>query len=449
MDAFFLGRLAEFEAMHNKIWLDSRGAHAIYVMGKRRSGKTYTLGVISEGLAASDWVNQGGQRQGVVILDTMNVFLTMPYLVSETFGSDHDDSVELRRWGIPAERLNLTLYYPRGTEPPPEGASRELSLRVHDLGAEDWAALFEVDTYSDPIGQLMAELHECVALEGYTNRSQMRVAAKKGYAIADLLACLDDNPNIDRYEARTTEAVRRRLSAVRRLPIFSDAGTEVRELFEPGHISVILLGALHQRVRGLLIGCLIKRIMALRSRSDRYERLAAVHLAKHEGAKDRNTPEARAAWERYEEYKKRASEGIGRGWIIIDEAHNYVPSTGVVASKEPLRRYINEGRNLGLSIVVATQQPSGLDPAIRRNADILIIHAMSMRDDITAAEAMVNTFIPDRVRYDRTEEITTRTFEQLVRSLDRGYCVISTDRASRVFPVKVRPRLTVHGGREY
>jgi len=448
MCAFFLGKLAEFQAMNKKVWLDSQGAHAVYVMGKRRSGKTFTLGVLAEGLVASGWINQGREPQAVLILDTMNVFLTMPHVVLDTFGKDHADSRELARWGIAAEKPNLTLYFPRGTEAPPEGSPRELSLRAHDLGAEDWAALFEVDTYSDPIGQLIAEVHECVAIEGYGDRNQRHVPPKPEYAIDDLLACLDNNPRVDRYESRTVEAVRRRLSAVRRLSIFSSGGTDIKEVFRPGHVSVVLLRDLDHRVRGLLIGSLVKRIMDLRSVSDRYERLAAVHLARH-GSMTKDSPEALAELEVSRDYTGRAVAGLGRGWIIIDEAHNYIPSRGVVASKAPLRKYINEGRNLGLSIVVATQQPSGLDPAIQRNADILIVHAMSMRDDIATAEAMVNTFIPDRVTYDGREEITTRTFEQLVRSLDRGYAVISTDRANRVFPVKIRPRLTVHGGKEY
>jgi hypothetical protein len=340
------------------------------------------------------------------------------------------------------------VYFPRGTEAPPEGSPRELSLRAHDLAAEDWAALFEVDTYSDPIGQLIAEVYECVAIEGYADRNQRQIPARPEYSIDELLACLDNNPRVDRYESRTVEAVRRRLSAVRRLSIFSSGGTDIKDVFRPGHVSVVLLRDLDHRVRGLLIGSLVKRIMDLRSVSDRYERLAAVHLARHDSI-TQDSPEARADLEVSRQYTQRAAAGVGRGWIIIDEAHNYIPSRGVVASKAPLKKYINEGRNLGLSIVVATQQPSGLDPAIQRNADILIVHAMSMRDDIATAEAMVNTFIPDRVTYDGREEIATRTFEQLVRSLDRGYAVISTDRANRVFPVKIRPRLTVHGGKEY
>ncbi len=144
-----------------------------------------------------------------------------------------------------------------------------------------------------------------------------------------------------------------------------------------------------------------------------------------------------------------AKKGLPRGWIIIDEAHNYLPARGIIASREPLKKYVNEGRNLGLSIAVATQQPSGLDPAIQRNADILIIHSMSMGDDIQTVERMINTFVPESVVVDNSDRITTRVFDKIIRSLSLGFAVISNERINRVFPIKVRPRITVHGGKKY
>jgi hypothetical protein len=180
-----------------------------------------------------------------------------------------------------------------------------------------------------------------------------------------------------------------------------------------------------------------------------YERLADVYNSKYETLKQDNPAEAKKDFEKREEYMIQAKKGLPRGWIIIDEAHNYLPGKGIVASRAPLKKYVNEGRNLGLSIVVATQQPSGLDPAIQRNADVLIIHSMSMTDDIQTAEHMINTFVPESVVYDNRDRITTRIFDKMIRSLDLGFAVISNDRVNRVFPIKVRPRITIHGGRKY
>jgi hypothetical protein len=254
---------------------------------------------------------------------------------------------------------------------------------------------------------------------------------------------------VQRFEFRTIEAVRRYLKAVDRLPVFSEEGMDLQELFKAGQVSTVLLRDLDHNLRGLMIGTIVKKIMQYRSISDSFERMADIYQSKYEALQTENEPEAAEALEKYKEYIEQAKAGLPRGWIIIDEAHNYLPAKGIIASREPLKKYVNEGRNLGLSIVVATQQPSGLDPAIQRNADILIMHSMSMGDDIQTAEKMVNTFVPESVVYDNRERITTRVFDKTIRSLDLGFAVVSNDRMNRVFPIKVRPRITVHGGKKY
>jgi len=448
VDAVFLGKLAEHQASRRNVWLDSEGAHAIYVMGKRRSGKTYTLGVIAEGLVSNNWIKQGSRRQPVLLLDTMNVFATMHYSVESVYGVSSAQGAEFRKWGLEDEPFEVVLFYPRGTEAPPEGNIKEVAIRPADLTAEDWAAFFGVDTYSDPIGQLISELYEKVVLEGYTDQYQNQVSPKSNYTIEDILGCTEACPAIQRYPVSTIEAVRRRMNAVRRLQIFSDQAIPIEQIFRPGQISIFLLRDIDQGLRSLLVAVLVKKIMERRSTADRYERLAAVQLASHETLRQKDLGRAKDAQEKYVAYLEQAKAGLPRGWVIIDEAHNYMPSRGISPSSVPLKKYVNEGRNLGLSIVVATQSPSALDHAIRRNADVIIIHSMSMKDDITTAEGMINTTIPDEYAVGRMK-LATRTFEHLVRSLPIGYAVISNDRADRVFVTRMRPRITIHGGVEY
>lgn len=231
--------------------------------------------------------------------------------------------------------------------------------------------------------------------------------------------------------------------------MFSATGVPIRDLFVPGQVSVLMLRDLDYALRGLLVGIIVKKAMELRSIADRFERLAAIQGSRAESLSASNPVAAKQASQEQVKLIEKAAEGIPRSWFLIDEAHNYIPTTGIVASKEPLKKYINEGRNLGLSIAVATQQPSGLDSSIRRNADILIIHTMTMRDDIQAAEGMVNTLVPDSVSIGSSQRIASRVFEQLARTLPRGYAIISNDEANRVFVARIRPRFTVHGGREY
>jgi hypothetical protein len=449
LQAIFLGKVAEHTRGKN-IWLDCEGAHAIYVMGKRRSGKTYTLGVLLEGLASSNWIRQGTNKQAIVLLDTMNVFVTMPHNVEDVYGSQSKYSTELKKWGLEKESLNVVLFYPKGTTPPPEGKVKEIAIKPADLSGNDWAALFGVDTYSDPMGQLISDLYEKVVLEGYNDEKGNTITAKLDYSIDDLLSCIENCQAINGgYHPDTIRAVRARLKAIKRLPVFSATGINLKDVFCPGQISVLLLRDLEQELRSLLVGILVKKIMVFRSVSDKYERLAAVHLEHYKTLeKQDQKEEALAEHKKYQEYLKEVQNGLPRGWVIIDEAHNYMPAKGITPSGEPLKKYVSEGRNLGLSIVVATQNPSALDPSIRRNADILIIHSMSMRDDISTADGMINTFLPDSFEF-KSEKVSSRVFEQLVRSLPLGYALVSNDRANRVFIAKIRPRITVHGGVEY
>lgn len=449
LEVVFLGKLAEYDNMRANVWLDLNGAHAVYIMGKRRSGKTFTLGCIAESLASTQWIKQGDNKQAILLLDTMNVFLTAHHNIDDVFGGKSREAQELRKWGIDSETLPIKFFYPKGTPVPPEGEIQELALRACDLTGDDWAALFGVDTFSEPIGQLISELYDRVAIEGYQTIEGKKIEPNSNYDISDLLKCLDESPDIQRFEFRTIEAVRRYLRAVNRLPIFSGEGLNIQELFKEGHISIVLLRDLDYNLRGLLIGIIVKKLMEQRSHSDRYERLADVHKTKYETLKEVRPEEAKIIHKKYQEYITEAKRGLPRGWIIIDEAHNYLPARGIIASREPLKKYVNEGRNLGLSIVVATQQPSGLDPAIQRNADILIIHSMSMRDDIQTVERMINTFVPESVVVDNSDRITTRVFDKIIRSLSLGFAVISNERINRVFPIKVRPRITVHGGKKY
>ncbi len=113
-EAVFIGKMAEYQNNKN-VWLDNQGAHAIYVIGKRRSGKTYTLGVLAESLASDNWLKQGDNRQAILLIDTMNVFLTMPHYIHDIYEETNVKLKEMRKWGLERGTLDVVLYYPKGT----------------------------------------------------------------------------------------------------------------------------------------------------------------------------------------------------------------------------------------------------------------------------------------------------------------------------------------------
>lgn len=447
-DAIYLGKSAE--TGFRNVWVDTRGAHAFYVMGKRRSGKSFTLGVLAEGLAASGWIRQGTLSQGVLLLDTMNVYLTLPFGSFDSLSAQRPEIQDLRRWGLEEPPPAVQLFHPAGTTPARSVSSRALSLRPSDLGSEEWCGLFEVDPFADPLGHLMTELYGKVAQDGYTDNVGGAAPPNPLFGIDDLLSALDQDQDLARYHRDTREALRRRLHAVRRLPTFSDEGLDVTELLRPGQVSVLLLRDLDQQLRTALVALIVKQIMQLRGISEQEERMERVHRSRAERYADEDPARAGDESRLADQCRARAAEGLPRSWLIIDEAHNYIPSSGFTPSRKPLKKFVDEGRNLGLSIVVATQNPAGLDPSIQRNADLLLIHSLSRHDDITAAEGMINTGAPSEVTIDSRHRFEgTKSFQSLVRALPIGYALAATDRANRLFPIRVRPRITIHGGSDY
>ena len=72
-NAIYLGKIAEADYMSKDLWLDIESAHVVYIMGSRRSGKSYTLGTIAEGLSSNN-LSTGNVQNGVLILDTLNLY---------------------------------------------------------------------------------------------------------------------------------------------------------------------------------------------------------------------------------------------------------------------------------------------------------------------------------------------------------------------------------------
>jgi len=62
-------------------------------------------------------------------------------------------------------------------------------------------------------------------------------------------------------------------------------------------------------------------------------------------------------------------------------------------------KYVREGRNYGLSFVVATQQPAAIDPGILAQVDTLIVHKLTVQSDIDYVRKNIKSNLPEEVRY--------------------------------------------------
>lgn len=419
--ALFLGKLAEFEQMRRNVWLDCNGAHAVYVIGKRRSGKSYTLGALCEGLVADSWLRLGPPDQAVLLIDTLNIYGTL-HVPSPEIGADRG------LWQLPIGVTTVRYLAPESSRSLISAPSIRLTVDPAWLTLEDWCSLFDVDPFSDPMGHLMGAVFDVVKEKWKSATTEPSETSPSG--IEDCLDVIAVHPEALQFEESTREALRRRLLALERLGFFARPSPRIVDLLSPGVITVCQVRDLDDRIRALIVAVFVREIMRERARADALSRRA----------------DADAALGRQPAGSALTEGLLSRCWIAIDEAHNYLPSTGSLPSKPVLRRLITEGRNIGLSVVVATQQPSGLDASIQRNADVLMVHSMSMRDDIAAAEAMLNTQVPDAVTWGASERAAGRVFEKTVRALPQGYCLVSSDTASRIFGIRIRPRISMHGG---
>lgn len=427
--ATFLGKVAETAHFDKKLWLDVQGAHAVYVVGKRRAGKTHTLAVICEGLAGKGWMTQCEKRQAILVFDTMNVFLTASRDRTTTVGSEEE-----AKWELTGAHPRVQLWRPGGTPAIVGYEIPQLYLGGHDLTAEEWIHTFGVDQFADVLGHLMFDAYERVRFSGYTTANG-RVAPRSRFGLSDLEKCVATSRELSTFRDDTRQAAIRRFRALSRNSIFDGKGLDLRTLLQPGQITVLLLRDLPAETRELFVSVLIRRIQAGRSETEHYERLLS--SCRNESA------EAISQW------KEKVQHGIPRCWLVIDEAHNYIPNAQSAISRRPLKKLIDEGRNLGISVVAATQQPSGLDSSIRRNADVLMIHPMSMEEDIRVVAGMLSGPWPKKSYVVRGGIRRASDFFGTVRSLPRGYALVSSESLPRVAAIRIRPRVTESGDSGY
>jgi len=125
-------------------------------------------------------------------------------------------------------------------------------------------------------------------------------------------------------------------------------------------------------------------------------------------------------------------------WMFIDEAHMFMDATassraGAVLANEWLR----QGRQPGLSLVLATQRPSALGRDVLSQADVIICHRLTLRDDVQALEEARPSYVRETVpeAMDRLGAI-------------RGAAVVIDDTTESYHVIKVRPRSSEHGGGE-
>lgn len=432
----FLGKCIESTRIGNKydanVWLDVRTPHVVYIVGKRGSGKSYDLGILTEGLLLPSRTRVTTKERAIttVIFDTQDQFWSLGSAPSNEIAEDREQVGEINKWGLSPESIPaFLLLKPRGevSELPDV---REYSIDPADLTVDDWCSLLQEERYT-PIGHTIETLLEKVGRTGYTTSPSTagaggrRIVAKPRFDIADLLNCLRDDQDLNTSTAQQTRnAVLWRLSGLSNSSLFVSGGLNIRDLLKPGQLSVLLMRKLDNATKAIVVSVLTKKM---------FELMGEYHT-RQKVARRRNVP------------LPSGFEGLPDGaWVIIDEAHLVCPSDRDTSAKEALIEYVKRGRDAGLSLVLATQQPSAIDSRVLSQVDLVIAHRLVMESDIAAALARMPATLPSKITVGGQDVSNPSA---LIRLLDTREAWIADAESSRSFLVAMRPRITAHGGDE-
>lgn len=384
----FLGRDFETEA---PIYVESDRSRAILICGKRGSGKSYTMGVFLEEL-------YGQEDSLVIVIDPLRNFYTM--------SRPNDDQEEaLYRWNLSPRSIPVRLLIPgdpikRYGEKvidalEAQGVQVE-SFRINpgDLTPDTWLDLFDL-SLTEPMGLAL-----------YRSVSQLRHSEGVNFSLEDLIEKVKKS---SRSKETTTEALLARLEvALDEWDLFSSYYKEVTEIFDIRAVNVIDVGVLGSSRFGL------RNLVVLILTQDLFRKRSQARLQEELGL----------------------PTGVPKVWLAIDEAQEFVPSGRASLSKESLIQWVKEGRQPGLSLVAATQQPAAIDRELLSQCDLVLAHKVTTSDDVDALNRLSHNYMASELK-------------QYLRQIDRrGEALLVDDEEESVRVVQVRPRRSRHGGAE-
>jgi hypothetical protein len=435
----WLGTLAEaVDGKQPLVWLSTSKEQVVAVVGKRGSGKSFTLGVIVEGLVACGESGIGRQEhpRAVLLFDPLDVYWTTRFPVASSENPEAQRHFEIAKSaGLAGLEFDVETWIPgdqnrRTTDP---SWFRTLKIRVSALTPDEWEILLDVSVMADPMGQALTDAIHLVREQGFTAGGDY-FAPTEAYDFADLTNALRAPDLSGVYHDETLRALRQRLGALDRTGLFDGQGTRIGELLRAGSAAVVSLGRLPQSYRSAVVAVLTRMLIEARSVGAFAEKRLALDP-------DIDEPERK-------ELDATATGGVPRTTVVLDEAQSFLAPGVAKAALALFVRLVKEGRNLGLSAVVATQQPSAIDRRILSQVETFVAHQLVTEADIRAVRENLKAELPDSVQ----SSGPSAEVGAVVRLLPPGVCLVSSAEMNttlrRSLILSVRARASVHGGIE-
>jgi DNA helicase HerA-like ATPase len=399
----YLGRgyvkMGNYTSLSNKIFLDVARSHVLLIAGKRGSGKSYSIGVIAEEI--SSLPEEVKKNIAPLIFDTMGIFWTMKY-------KNEKDIELLEDWDLKSQNLPVNIWVPFGYfeeyEKREIPVDRKFALAVSELDIEDWLSIFQLDMMS-PVSILIQKI-----LFDLKNQDE-------DFDINDIIENLRKNKGSDEEAKKSAISLFEAADSWKVFASKNEEATKINELIVAGATSVLDLSMYSSisvfNVRALVIGLVSKKIFNQRMLARKEEEINSIyHRTSHEEKKE-----------------------MPLVWLFLDEAHEFLPMNEKTPATNSLMQLLREGRQPGISMVLATQQPGVIHRDVMTQSDIVLSHKLTNKKDIEALNEVMQSYLIESIQ---------KSMNNLPDA--KGSAILLDDNSERLYPIRVRPRFTWHGG---
>ena len=386
-------KMGQVTSLSSRVFLDVARPHVILVAGKRGSGKSYSLSVIAEEMVKLP--KEISKNLAILIFDTMGIFWTM------RFPNTRQEKL-LKAWSLEPEALDVNVFVPIGffkKYKMKNIATHEFSIKTSELDSFDWCSIFNIN----PISQ------EGILIEKSISKVKDE---KEDLSIKDILAAIEK----EKADQNTKNIVFNQFDSAQRWGLFTEKGTEIKDLVSGETVAILDLScytnvAQNWSIKALIISLISKKLLTERIAIRKLEELSSIEGSSSE------------------------KKEMPIVWLMIDEAHEFIPREGTTPATAALVQLLREGRQPGISLILATQQPGEIHRDVITQSDIVISHRVTAKVDIDALNNIMQTYL--------IQDILAH-MNNLPRF--RGSAIILDDNSERIHPVAIHPKRSWHGG---
>ncbi len=340
--------------------VDSLVQKHICILAKTGGGKSYACGVLVEELLK--------KKVPLVIIDTHGEYMSLA-----NPNKERKEQKNMKKFDIKPRdfKSQITPYSPLGNR----GNTEHLTLNGVNLEAREIIDLLHAKLSGPQIGVLYQAIKEIKEF-------------KTTYTLRDIIEAVNRSKSNARWNVIAS------LESLDSIGVFSEAGTDIKDLVKKGKCSIINMKGVPPDIQDVVVARLTKEL-----------------------------------------FDQRKAGHIPPFLFVVEEAHNYCPERGFgnAVSSNMLRTVASEGRKFGMGLCIVSQRPAKVDKNIISQCNTNIILKVTNPNDLKAIIQSV-------------EGLTNQTYKEIQR-LPIGVALISGASIQIPIMMEVRTRQTRHGGR--